>query len=162
MAFLNQTYTAADLPESTSYEPIPEGWYSATISEAELKDTKAGTGQYLRVRYDVTGPSHQGRVVFGNLNLRNPNSKAEEIGQQQLGELMRAIGLASITDSDELIGGACQIKVVIKDDPTGKYDPSNEIKRWKASTGSPAPAASTQAKPNAAPPTNGARPPWVK
>jgi hypothetical protein len=56
--------------------------------------------------YDITGPSHQGRVVFGNLNIKNANPKAEEIGRQQLGDIMRAIGLAKVTDTDQFIGGS--------------------------------------------------------
>jgi hypothetical protein len=161
MAFLNETINTADLPESTGFDPIPAGTYTATITEAGLQDTKAGTGQYIKVRYDITGPTHQGRVVYGNLNIRNPNPKAEEIGRQQLGDLMRAIGLSSVNDTDQLVGGSCQIKVVISpartDEKTGTaYDASNEVKGWKAVSGSVAPApvaTSSQPKPaaNAAP-----------
>ena len=85
MALLNETFYAATLPQNTSsFDPLPKGWYSATIAGAELKTTKNGTGQYIAVRYDIIGPTHQGRVVFGNLNIRNQNIKAEEIGRAQL------------------------------------------------------------------------------
>lgn len=115
MAFLGETFNQQDLPQDQGgFDPLPEGWYTATISGAELKDTKAMTGQYIAVKYDITGPTHQGRVVFGNLNIRNPNPKAEEIGRQQLGELMRAIGLPSVQDTDQLIGGSLQIKLTVR------------------------------------------------
>jgi len=146
MANLNETYNASDLPESSSFDPVPAGTYTAVITEAELKQTKAGTGQYIKTRYDIIGPTHQGRVIYSNLNIRNPNPKAEEIGRQQLGELMRAIGLSSVSDTDQLIGGICQIKVSIK--PTdGQYDVSNEVKGWRAIGGSsaPVPAAADKA-----------------
>jgi hypothetical protein len=158
MAFLNETINTADLPESTGFDPIPAGTYTATITEAGLQDTKAGTGQYIKVRYDITGPTHQGRVVYGNLNIRNPNPKAEEIGRQQLGDLMRAIGLSSVNDTDQLVGGSCQIKVAVKP-ADGQYDASNEVKGWKAVNGSapPAPAAAPKPAPAAA---NAA--PWAK
>ena len=164
MAFLDTPINAADLPESQTYEPIPAGWYSASITECDLKDTKAGTGQYLRVRYDITGPSHEGRVVFGNLNIRNPNPKAEEIGRQQLGSLMRAIGLASLTDTDQLIGGNCQIKVSVRPGD-GQYDASNDIKAWKSVSGSPAPAAAPAPAKTAAPApaaATGSTAPWLR
>jgi hypothetical protein len=160
MAFLGQTFNADDLPQGNTYEPLPAGWYTATIADAELKTTKDGSGQYIKVRYDITGPTHQGRVVFGNINIRNQSVKAEEIGRQQLGELMRAIGLARVTDTDQLIGGSLQIKLDVRA-ATEQYAAQNEVKGFKAIAGSTpsfaAPAASTAAS---AP--SKAAPPWAK
>ena len=159
MAFLNETFSTDELPKGTGgdFTPLPDGWYTASIAAASLETTKAGTGQYIKVRYDITGPSHQGRVVFGNLNIRNPNPKAEEIGRQQLGDLLRAIGIAKVSDTDQLIGNRCSIKLVTK--TSEGYEPSNEIKGWKAIEGAsiPKPAASPSA-PASAP----ASPPWAK
>jgi hypothetical protein len=156
MAFLDQTFEADAMPVSDkSYEPLPAGWYTASITGAELKNTKAGTGQYIAIRYDIIGPTHQGRIVFGNLNIRNPNPKAEEIGRQQLGEVMRAIGIAKVQDTDELIGGQLSIKVDIRS--SEQYGDQNEVKGFKAIAGStpPAPVAKAAA-------TGKAAPPWQK
>jgi hypothetical protein len=153
MAFLDQTFEADAMPVSDkSYEPLPAGWYTASITGAELKNTKAGTGQYIAIRYDIIGPTHQGRIVFGNLNIRNPNPKAEEIGRQQLGEVMRAIGIAKVQDTDELIGGQLSIKVDIRS--SEQYGDQNEVKGFKAIAGStpPAPVAKAAASGKAAPP----------
>jgi hypothetical protein len=153
MAFLDQTFEADAMPVSEkSYEPLPAGWYTASITAAELKNTKAGTGQYIAIRYDIIGPTHQGRIVFGNLNIRNPNPKAEEIGRQQLGEVMRAIGIAKVADTDELIGGQLSIKVDIRS--SEQYGDQNEVKGFKAIAGStpPAPVAKAAASGKAAPP----------
>jgi hypothetical protein len=153
MAFLDQTFEADAMPVSDkSYEPLPAGWYTASITGAELKNTKAGTGQYIAIRYDIIGPTHQGRIVFGNLNIRNPNPKAEEIGRQQLGEVMRAIGIAKVADTDELIGGQLSIKVDIRS--SEQYGDQNEVKGFKAIAGStpPAPVAKAAASGKAAPP----------
>ena len=85
---LDETFDIAALPVSDrNFEPLPAGWYDATISSAEIVPTKMGNGKYIKIRYNINGPTHQGRVVFGNLNVRNPNPKAEEIGRQQLGEI---------------------------------------------------------------------------
>lgn len=163
MAYLGQTFEANDLPQGNTYEPLPAGWYTATIADAELKTTKDGSGQYIKVRYDITGPTHQGRVVFGNINIRSASAKAEEIGRQQLGELMRAIGLARITDTDQLIGGVLSIKLAIRENE--QYGPQNEVKGFKAITSAPAlsPAASAPAAsaPAASAPGKVA-PPWAK
>ena len=165
MAFLNEEFNVNELPKGTgNFEPLPAGWYTVTISQAELKPTKAGNGQYIKLRYDVTGPSHQGRVVFGNLNIKNANPKAEEIGRQQLGDIMRAIGLAKVTDTDQLIGGQIAIKLEVKED--AQYGASNEVKAFKSVSGSIAPAAGVppfvkQAEAAQAA-TAKAAPPWAK
>lgn len=162
MAFLNEAFDVNELPvgNTGNFEPLPAGWYNVTVSQAELKDTKSGTGQYIKLRYDVTGPTHQGRVVFGNLNIKNANSKAEEIGRQQLGDIMRAIGLARVTDTDQLIGGHICIKLDVKQD--AQYGASNEVKGFRSVNGSAAPAAaSVPASVSQSAPAKAA-PPWAK
>ena len=162
MAFLDEEFTLDTLPKGNTgnFEPLPDGWYNATITGAEVKPTKANDGKYIAAKYTITGPTHQGRVVFGNLNIKNASTKAEEIGRSQLGEIMRAIGLAKVTDTDQLIGGNLGIKLVVK---TGEYA-GNEIKGYK-SLGSVSPAAVAPFKPvgpaSGAPAAKSA-PPWAK
>ena len=163
MALLDFEFNVDSLPVSeSSYDPIPAGWYTANIKNAEIRQTKNGTGQYIAVRYDIEGPSHSGRVIFGNINIKNANPKAEEIGRQQLGEVMRAIGLSVVRDTDQLIGGTLQIKVDISHQDG--YEPRNEVRGYKAITGGTAPRVGGSA------PTvgsdsgvaKGATPPWAK
>jgi hypothetical protein len=155
MAQLLETFSVDSLPTPTNnFEPLPAGWYTAVVNGAEIKNTKAGTGQYIAVRYDITGPTHQGRVVFGNLNIKNPNPKAEEIGRQQLGELMRAIGLTTVQDTDQLIGGQLSIKLDVRE--SDQYGASNDVKGYK-SNGAVAPKAAAKVSAPAK-----ASPPWVK
>jgi hypothetical protein len=139
-----------------------------TVKDAELKATNDGTGQYIKLRLDVTGPAHSGRVIFANLNIRNKSSAAEQIGRAQLGSLMKAAGLATLTDTDRLIGSSLVVKVAIREartDPaTGKktYEASNEVKAYKAAEGGmTAPAKPFAAAPAAAAPAK-ASPPWAK
>lgn len=132
MALLEHAISLEDLPESTGdFPPLPAGWYNATINTAELKPTKDGTGQKISVRFDITGPTHQGRVVYGNLNIKNKSEKAEEIGRAQLGSIMRAIGLNQVSNTNQLIGGRLQIKLEVKE-ATEQYAAKNEIKAYKA------------------------------
>lgn len=156
MARLDIGFTADELPESRGdYEPLPEGWYSADIGDAEIRVTKDGTGQYIRCRYNITGPTKAGRVVFGNLNIMNKSQKAEEIGRQQLGELMRSVGIGRIEDTDQLIGCPLQIKLSIRPAENG-YAAQNEVRGFRAPEGAArstaAPAASGSASAKAAPP----------
>lgn len=161
MALLNEAFSTETLPQSDNgFEPIPAGWYMVRINQASLETTKAGTGQYIKIRYDVVGPSHEGRVLFGNLNISNPNPKAEEIGRQQLGDMMRSIGLNQVQDTDQLIGGELQVKVSVKDDPN--YGPSNECKGFKPLAGGAPTQATAPAPAPAAQEGAGTAPPWAK
>lgn len=160
MAQLNEVFDVNAMPKSErSFEPLPAGWYNVTISGAELKATKAGNGEYIAVRYEVAGPTHAGRVVFGNLNIKNPNPTAESIGRQQLGELMRAAGFAKVEDTDQLIGGQLQIKLDIR--KSEQYGDSNDVKGFKSlASGSAMPTVAAAAQAPAA--SAKAAPPWVK
>lgn len=169
MAFLGETFSTDSLPVSErSFDLIPDGWYNATITKAELNDTKAGTGKKIDMRYDITGPTHQGRVVFGCINIRNQSKKAESIGLQQLGEHMRAVGLVNLDNSDEFIGGNLCIKIKIKqptdqDIANGYGNPRNEIDGVRSVSGA-MPKVNAPAAPAAPAPTSqpgGSKPPWA-
>jgi hypothetical protein len=162
MANLGETFDVSTLPQGNtgSYDPLPPGWYTATMAAAEIKATKTGTGQYIAIRYDITGPTHQGRVVFGNLNIRNQSPKAEEIGRQQLGDICRAIGLAKVSDTDQLIGNSLMIKLDVE--KSEQYGDKNQVKGFKPIAGGAPPV---MAKPAAAATASApakAAPPWAK
>lgn len=161
MAMLDDEINVGELPESGGgdFDPLPAGWYTTTIRDADLRDTKSGTGKYISVRFDVTGPTHQGRCVFANINIKNQNPKAEEIGRQQLGEIMRAIGIDKVRDTDQLIGGNLQVKLNIK---TDDYGTKNEVKAFKSQSGSVPTRPAMPASESKPAPTTGAKPPWAK
>jgi hypothetical protein len=156
---LDESFDLDSLPTSQpSFEPIPAGWYMASINSAEIRPTKSG-GKMIALKYEVLGPTHAGRFVFGNINIRNSNPKAEEIGRQQLGDIMRAIGLSRLSDTDDFIGGKLSIKVQVTQ--SEQYGPGNEIRGWKAIEGSSIPRPTM---PTSAPstPSSAGAPPWAK
>jgi hypothetical protein len=132
MAQLDQTYETEALPKS-SFDPIPAKRYSSVIHSASVENTK-NNGQMLKLRFDITGPDHQGRVVFGTVTLKNANPKAVEIGKQQLGDLLRATGIPRLTDSDQLIGCPCDIQVGIE--KSEEYGDRNKINGYRPPAGS--------------------------
>jgi hypothetical protein len=152
---LDTPFDVASLPKSDkSYDLIPDGWYPASVKNAEIKQTKSG-GQMIALRYDIMGDKHAGRVVFGNINIRNANPEAERIGHEQLGEMVRAIGITGkVHDTDQLIGGQLLIKVGTR--KSEQYGDSNEVKGFKALNNTPVPSVST-----APAPSGGAVPPWA-
>ena len=166
MAQLNEVFEVASLPVGNggNYDPLPAGWYDTTIAGAEVKATKDGTGQYIKIKYQVTGPTHSGRIVFGNINVRNASQKAEEIGRQQLGEIMRALNIPRLTDTDQLIGGMLGIKLDVRA-ATEQYAAQNEVRGFRAGNGMAGMAGDVPTfaptKPTPAP-SKGAAPPWAK
>ena len=121
------------------------------------------------MRLNITGPTHQGRVVFDNINIRHQDPETQNRGLARLGEVMRATNVFPLANTDQLIGQNVSIKVVIKDANTDKvtgktYDARNEVKGFKALSGA-MPAASTVprfAKPADTPKPAGSEPPWAK
>ena len=161
MAFLNEAFNVADLPASQDFEPVPAGWYSVDIKAADVKQTKSGTGEYIKLQLAITGPTHAGRVVFCNLNVRNANPDAEKIGRAQMGDVMRSTGITRLTDTDQLINKTLSAKLSVKA-ATADYPASNDVKGFKAA-GDAMPKAAFASPPNvAAPKAAGAPPPWAK
>ena len=143
-------FDASTVPVSDrSFDLLPAGWYAATITGAESRDTKSGTGKYLRVEFTLADPA--GRKVWSNYNVKNDNPAAESIGRQQLAEVVRAIGKKAVRDTDELRGCVLLIKVKVREAANG-YEASNEVAAAKALEGS-APTKTAAAK---------ATPPWAK
>ena len=150
MALLDTTFSVDSVPEQTgSYDVIPAGLYEANISSVDLKDSKSG-GKYLNIRYDITGPSHVGRVVFGMITISNHNPKAEEVGRQQLASLLRCIGMDKLSDTDQLIGASLVIKLDVE--TSEQYGEQNRVRGFRVAN---KPVAS-----QSAPSTNS--PPWAK
>ena len=79
-------------------------------------------------------------------------------GRQQLGDLMRAIGLSKVTDTDQLISGSLQIKLAIREQEG--YEPSNDVKGYKSVSGG-VPTFAAPASPSA-PQSAKSAPPWTK
>jgi hypothetical protein len=158
MRFETPLDTSVSSPNDQGFSPIPAGWYDATIVAAEHRDTKAGTGSYISVRYNVTGPTHANRQVFANYNIDNPNPKAQEIGLQQMRELGKACGIPMLSDTDQLIGRHVQIKVSIQ--TSEQWGDKNEVKGSR-SAGSTPPPGIFAAQPTA-PGASAVKAPWQK
>lgn len=130
-----------------SYDPIPEGEYQLMCEEAESKTTSAGTGVYIKAKFRVLGPTHEGRFIFMNFNIQNPSAKAEEIGRRQVSGWAAACGKPNAADTDELINVPFNANVTIEPG-SGQYGPQNRINGYKVAGN--AQAAKPPSKPPAA------------
>lgn len=110
----------------SSFEPIEKGIYKAMITFSELKATKARTGHYLELTFEIVDGEHKGRCIWHRLNLDNPNATAVEIAERDMASIGRACNLQSVTDSTQLHSVPMDIKVAI-DSGSADYKPSNKI-----------------------------------
>ena len=97
-----QGFDANQVEPSASFEPLPAGKYLATVTESEMKPTKAGTGHFLQLTFEVIDGPHKGRFLWARLNLDNPNQTAVKIAQSELSAICRAVGVLVPKDSVEL------------------------------------------------------------
>lgn len=151
-----------------NYEPLPEGWYQAQITEESEKSTKTG-GSQLVYTMNILGQyngnqftsAYANRKVFASFNMVCPGSpKAEEIARNEIAKLAKACGLTNIRESSELVLKCVDIRLGIRKDEG--YDPKNEVKGFRSSSSAPAktPSAGTVQTPAGPQAPAGSTPPW--
>lgn len=163
MAFLDVSFSAEEIKAAgeNRFEIIPAGNYLAQIVKSEIKVNKDGQGTRLSLQFQITDGDKRGRILFQDVTLKNANETAMKIGREQLAQLARACGLTAVQDSAQLHNIEMQIKVGIREDKTGLYEPRNEIKRFEPLSGGN--AASAPAIPTPPPAPEGARSmPWKR
>lgn len=131
------------------FSPIPAGEYPAVITESEIKATKSGDGQYLKLKIEIIEGEYQGRLIFTNLNLWNQNPKAAEIARRELATIAAATGKTGAQDSAEFHNIPMIVKVSVEPG-SGEYGPQNRIKMYSA-YGNAAPKGNDAPKPAPAP-----------
>lgn len=162
-------FNPAGIQPAKDFEPIAPGWYAAQIVQSEIRDTKAGNGQYLYLELELLETHHpelKGRRLFDRLNIWNPNPKAVEIAQRTLSAICHAVGIPTMGDSEEAHHIPMAVKVRIRG-AQGDYGPSNEIAQYDpisehfgAAVSKPATAQPAASAPPAAQPA--ATPPWKR
>jgi len=154
-------FDANSVEPSQSREPIPSGWYKCVITASEQKDSKKGPGRkYLKLEIQVIEGEYQGRKVFDNLNLKNPNQTAVEIAQRTLSSICRAVGVMTPLYSSELHDKPMMVKVSVKP-ADGTYDASNEVKEYATIDGGQVNSAPPAAFATSAPAAVN-QPPWKR
>jgi hypothetical protein len=116
-----------DFNTTDSFEPLPPGWYAATVETEADEVSKAGDPM-LKLTYSVDG----GRRVNAWYNTGHPTSK--EYAYKDLTRLAGACGLVEVGPSSELVGRKCEIRLEID----GTY---NSVKGYRSTPRSAPPAA---------------------
>jgi|14BtaG_2_1085337.scaffolds.fasta_scaffold187538_1 hypothetical protein len=103
-----------------SYEPLPAGWYAATVEEESDQISQAGN-EMLKLNFSLD----TGRRVASWYNTGHPKKTVKEIAFKELTRLADACGLAALGKSAELVGRKCEIKL----EPDGTW---NKVKGYRA------------------------------
>lgn len=134
-------FDATAVQPQNDFEPLPPGWYTATITGTEQKIAKSGNGEYLQLELTIAFGAYEGRKVWDRLNLWNSNTTAVEIAQQTLSSICSAMSIRMLKDSDQLLNQQLDIKLKVRRSP--EYGDSNEVSayRQKQNAIQPAPEA---------------------
>ena len=144
-------FDATEVEPKSGFEPLPAGKYTAVIVGSETKPTRAGTGEYLELVFEILDDEHKGRRLWSRLNLWNPSAKAVEIARAELSSICRAVGLMKPADSAALHNLPLTIHVRCKKHPdSGEI--FNEIRGYSPK----------HAGTNGAPVATASTPPWKR
>jgi hypothetical protein len=160
MARFDIAFDATGIEPAAAYEVLPAGKYRAQILESEMRVTRNGMGQYLWLMLDIIEGPHQGRKIFDQLNLVNPNPVTVEMAQRTLSAICHSTGKLQVNDSEELHLTPMTIQVGVKP-PKDGYGERNTI-RYLVPDGPtpPTPTQSTVAAPSM--PAHPAAAPWSR
>ena len=159
MAILN--FNANEVEPSKAFDPIPAGKYIAVITDSEMKETRAGTGRYLQLEFEITDGEYAGRKLWSRLNIENQNAEAVRLARADLSAICRAVNVLTPSDSIDLHNLPLVIKVHCrKDKNTGEI--TNDIRGYESKANykpepKQAPATPTTAQTTRVP----SKPPWM-
>ena len=132
-------------------EILPVGDYTMQIVQSDLRDTKAGDGQYLWLELEILGPKYVGRKYWERVNLFNKNETTVKIARKTLSNICAALGFSALPDdSDQLHFKPLKVVITHKENKMGNLETRAAYYPTGASTPS-APAAPTPAQTGAAP-----------
>lgn len=97
-------FDATTVEPRESFQPIPAGDYTVCISASEEKATASGNGEYLKLTLEVLDGDHKGRLLFENLNLKNPSAAAVDIARRTARDICLAVNVPQLNDAMELHG----------------------------------------------------------
>jgi hypothetical protein len=123
-------FNANEVAPSGNFDPIPEGWYPAVITDSEMKETHDGTGKYLKMCYEIIEGEHKGRRIWSNLNLVHSNPVVIELARADLSAICRAVNVIAPADSSELHNLPLIIKVKCRTNKVGAV--VNDVRGYKA------------------------------
>lgn len=133
------------------FSPIPEGEYTAKITNSEWKVSKNNPDNtYFALTVTIIDGKYNGRLLFPNLNLKHPSEEVRGYAEKELKRICMATGIFLVKDSQDLHEIPFLIKLGLSADGL-----ENKIKGYKpltsgttaAAIAAPAPVAAQKKTP---------------
>lgn len=113
---------------------LEPGKYPVVIVGDRVVNTKAGTGKILEIKLQVVGGRHAGETLIDRLNIMNPSTVAQKIGQGVLKTICKTLGEQfPPANTANLYGKKMTASVDVEEfvsNNTGKTLKSNKIKGY--------------------------------
>jgi hypothetical protein len=156
MSFNLSDFDATTHEPLNHFDPVPAGTYRAMAIASENKPTRAGTGHYLEIMWEIIEGEYQGRRLWSRLNLDHPNEETVKFALRELSSICRALGVLRPRDSTELHNKPLLLRVAVKP-RKDNGELANFIKGYESvqgnGAGAPAAAAASST-------TAGTKPAW--
>lgn len=94
--------------------PVPDGEYPVILTSTEIKHSNQ-TDSMINCGMKITEGPLSGKMIFTNINYRNGNPVAQQIGQERLSALCHVCGVLKITDTAQLHGRPFKAKCTINE-----------------------------------------------
>jgi hypothetical protein len=101
MANLNGQYDQ-DAGVPGVFDVFEAGPQPMEFTESDIVPTKAGTGKLLKYKLRITQGDFEDRLIFGQMNLQNPNPVATKIGQEEFRAAREVTGVLEPEDTQDL------------------------------------------------------------
>lgn len=152
------SFNAAEVPPQQEFDLLPAGKYLAQVIDSDMSMNSKGTGQVLKLTFEVLEGEYANRRLWARLNITHENADAERIGRAQLSALCHAIGVTQLKDTVDLHDKPVVVTVKIRKDKTGQYPDSNDVSGFSSVS---AASAATFAKPATPAKPAASTPPWA-
>lgn len=103
---------------------IPDGEFNAVIVAADIRiEGDAADEETLIVQFMISLGEQEKRPVFEWFRLNNPSTPIRQIAEKALVQLLEAVEVEELTDTEELVGKQLSVRVTTQ--TSANYPPRN-------------------------------------
>lgn len=125
---IHEPIVTNQLEDADDFPAVPVDDYLCQVVETDYRKNKAGNGYFIELKFEIiqgkaTGVAHKGRRLIDIFNTSNPSQQAVEISRKKIKPVLQANGVASLVDTDQLLGArvVCKTKM-------GEWDGEEQAK----------------------------------